>query len=88
MGKGLGHAVFCSKTKSFLALNSNQVLLLYLYYQAYLGDKQAQDAVLKLGMNVLLLDPIPHIKATAAGDNEAFSAQIPLIVKLRKKKTL
>ena len=38
----------------FLALNGNQVLLLYLYHRAYLGDKQTQDAVLEFGVDVLL----------------------------------
>ena len=63
-----------------LALNGNQVLLLHLNHLAHFGDKQTQDAVLKLGVDVLLLDLIPHIEAAAAGADEAFPAQIPLVL--------
>ena len=58
------------------ALNGNQVFLLYLNHLAHLGDEQAQDTVLELGVNVLLLDPFPHIEAAAAGADEAFPAQL------------
>ena len=64
----------------FLALNGNQILLLHLNHLAHFGDKQTQDAVLKLAVDVLLFDLIPHIKAAAAGTDEAFPAQIPLVL--------
>ena len=63
-----------------LTFNGNQVLLLNLCHLAHLGDEQAQDTVLELGVNVLLLDLVPHIKAAAAGADEAFPAQIPLVL--------
>ena len=65
---------------AFLALNSNQVLMLHLNHLAHLGDELAQDAVLELAVDILLLDLIPHIKAAAAGTDETFPAQIPLVL--------
>ena len=37
----------------FLALDGDQIFLFYLRRLAHLGDGQAQDAVLELGVDVL-----------------------------------
>ena len=62
------------------AFNGDQIFLFYPRHLTYLGDKQAQDAVLELSVDVLLLDLVPHIEAAAAGADEALPAQIPRLV--------
>ena len=64
----------------YSAFNGNQIFLFYMRHLAHLGDEQAQDTVLELGVNVLLLDLVPYIEAAAAGADEAFPAQIPLVL--------
>ncbi len=46
----------------------------------HFGNEQAQNAVLELGVDVLLIDFVHHIESAATGADETLPTQIPLVL--------